>query len=162
MTDPLTNSSGAPLRVAMGADHGGYLMKDDLAEHLRSRGVDVLDLGTNSGDRVDYPEFGAAVGRAVAAGDADLGVCICGSGIGISIAANKVAGIRAVTAHDSFSVERGVLSNNAQVLTMGQRVIGIELARRLVREWLTYRFDETSASAEKVAVIGEYEATGSC
>ena len=74
----------------------------------------------------------------------------------------RCAGIRAVTAHDSYSVERGVLSNDAQVLTMGQRVVGIELARRLVREWLTYRFDPTSASAEKVAVIGEYESTGSC
>ena len=71
-------------------------------------------------------------------------------------------GIRAVTAHDSYSVERSVLSNDAQVLTMGQRVVGIELARRLAREWLTYRFDPTSASAEKVAVIGEYEQTGSC
>ena len=84
------------------------------------------------------------------------------SGARVAIAANKVPGIRAVTAHDSFSVERGVLSNNAQVLTMGQRVVGIELARRLVREWLTYRFDETSASAAKVAVIGEYETTGTC
>ena len=82
--------------------------------------------------------------------------------LGVAIAANKVAGIRAVTAHDSFSVERGVLSNDAQVLTMGQRVVGIELARRLAREWLTYRFDPTSASAEKVAVIDEYEQTGSC
>ena len=71
-------------------------------------------------------------------------------------------GIRAVTAHDSFSVERSVLSNDAQVLTMGQRVVGIELARRLVREWLGYRFDPASASAEKVAVIGEYETTGAC
>lgn len=71
-------------------------------------------------------------------------------------------GIRAVTAHDSFSVERGVLSNNAQVLTLGQRVVGVELARRLVREWLTYRFDDASASADKVAVIAQYESTGSC
>ncbi len=95
-------------------------------------------------------------------GEADRALLICGTGLGVAIAANKVPGIRAVTAHDSYSVERGVLSNDAQVLTMGQRVIGIELARRLVREWLTYRFDPTSASAEKVAVIGEYESTGSC
>jgi ribose 5-phosphate isomerase RpiB len=88
-----------------------------------------------------------------------IGPC---SSAGPASAANKVQGIRAATAHDSFSVERSVLSNDAQVLTMGQRVVGIELARRLVREWITYRFDPTSASAEKVAVIGQYETTGSC
>jgi ribose 5-phosphate isomerase B len=87
---------------------------------------------------------------------------VCGTGLGVAIAANKVPGIRAVTAHDSFSVERSVLSNNAQVLTFGQRVIGLELARRLAREWLGYEFDEGSPSAEKVAVLTEYEQTGSC
>jgi ribose 5-phosphate isomerase B len=80
----------------------------------------------------------------------------------VAIAANKVAGIRAVTAHDAYSVERAVLSNNAQVLCFGQRVVGIELARRLAKEWLSYDFDETSASAEKVAVIDSYESTGTC
>ncbi|MFT4284771.1 MAG: RpiB/LacA/LacB family sugar-phosphate isomerase, partial [Protaetiibacter sp.] len=87
---------------------------------------------------------------------------VCGTGLGVAIAANKVPGIRAVTAHDGFSVERAVLSNDAQVLCLGQRVIGVELARRLVREWLDHRFDPRSASAEKVAVIGRYEATGTC
>jgi len=82
---------------------------------------------------------------------------ICGTGLGVAIAANKVPGIRAVTAHDSYSVERSVLSNNAQVLTMGQRVVGLELAKRLVSEWLGYHFDESSASAEKVAAICSYE-----
>lgn len=101
-------------------------------------------------------------GELIVAGEADRALLFCGTGMGVAIAANKVTGIRASVAHDSFSVERLVLSNNAQVLTMGQRVIGIELARRLVREWLTYRFDESSASAEKVAVLNEYEATGSC
>jgi ribose 5-phosphate isomerase RpiB len=89
---------------------------------------------------------------------ADRALLICGTGLGVAIAANKVPGVRAVTAHDSYSVERGVLSNNAQVLTLGQRVVGIELARRLVREWLTYRFDPQSASADKVAVLDEFEA----
>jgi ribose 5-phosphate isomerase B len=77
--------------------------------------------------------------------------------LGVAIAANKVPGVRAVTAHDSFSVERAVLSNNAQVLTFGQRVIGLELARRLAREWLTYEFDDASPSANKVAVLSDYE-----
>jgi ribose 5-phosphate isomerase B len=89
---------------------------------------------------------------------ADRALLICGTGLGVAIAANKVPGVRAVTAHDSYSVERGVLSNNAQVLTLGQRVVGIELARRLVREWLTYRFDPQSASADKVAALDEFEA----
>ena len=93
----------------------------------------------------------------VANGEADRAILICGTGLGVSIAANKVHGIRSVTAHDSFSVERSVLSNDAQVLCMGQRVVGIELARRLVKEWLGYRFDPKSASAEKVEIISMYE-----
>ncbi|MYJ41925.1 MAG: RpiB/LacA/LacB family sugar-phosphate isomerase, partial [Acidimicrobiaceae bacterium] len=80
------------MRIAVGADHAGYGLKQALAEHLRASGHDVTDCGTHSGDRVDYPDFGAAVGRAVAAGDADLGVCVCGSGNGIAMAANKIAG----------------------------------------------------------------------
>jgi ribose 5-phosphate isomerase B len=95
----------------------------------------------------------------VAAGGADRALLVCGTGLGVAISANKVPGIRAVTAHDSFSVERAVLSNDAQVLTFGQRVIGLELARRLAREWLTYRFDDTSASAEKVRALSDYEET---
>ena len=82
---------------------------------------------------------------------------MCGTGLGVAIAANKVPRVRAVTAHDSYSVERSVLSNDAQVLCFGQRVVGLELARRLAREWLTYEFDPASASAEKVAVITDYE-----
>jgi ribose 5-phosphate isomerase B len=84
-------------------------------------------------------------------------VLICGTGLGVAISANKVPGIRAVTAHDSFSVERAILSNDAQVLCMGERVVGIELARRLVKEWLGYRFDKGSASAKKVEAIMEHE-----
>ena len=141
MTDPLTNSSGAPLRVAMGADHGGYLMKDDLAAHLRSRGAEVLDLGTNSGDRVDYPEFGAAVGRAVAGGEADLGVCVCGSGIGISIAANKVAGVRAAVVHDETSARLSRQHNDANVLCLGERLLGPAVAVAALDAWLDAEFE---------------------
>ena len=100
-----------------------------------------------------------AAAELVAAGGADRALLVCGTGLGVAIAANKVEGIRAVTAHDSFSVERAILSNNAQVLTFGQRVIGLELARRLAREWLTYEFDATSASAAKVDLICAYEDT---
>ena len=90
-------------------------------------------------------------------GQADRAILFCGTGIGVAIAANKVDGIRAATAHDSFSVERSVLSNDCQVLTMGQRVVGLELARRLAREWIGYTFDPSSASADKVKVLTGYE-----
>lgn len=93
----------------------------------------------------------------VANGKADRAILICGTGLGVAIAANKVTGIRAVTAHDSFSVERSILSNDAQVLCLGARVIGVELARRLVNEWCGYRFDTKSGSAKKVDVISKYE-----
>ena len=147
------------LRIVIGCDDAGFDYKEILKKDLVES---VTDVGVDADGHTAYPRVAIAAAELVAAGEADRALIFCGTGLGVAIAANKVAGIRAVTAHDSFSVERAVLSNNAQVLTMGQRVVGIELARRLVREWLTYRFDESSASAEKVAVLSEYEATGSC
>ena len=152
------------LRIVIGADDAGFDYKEILKRDLEANpGVaSVVDVGVHVDGHTPYPKVAIEAAQRVADGDADRALLICGTGLGVAIAANKVPGIRAVTAHDSFSVERGVLSNNAQVLTMGQRVVGIELARRLVREWLTYRFDTSSASADKVAVIDEYETTGSC
>ena len=152
------------LRIVIGSDDAGFDYKEILKKDLEQNpGVaSLVDVGVDADGHTAYPRVAIAAAELVASGEADRALLFCGTGLGVAIAANKVPGIRAVTAHDSFSVERGVLSNDAQVLTMGQRVIGIELARRLVREWLTYRFDPTSASAEKVAVIGEYESTGSC
>jgi len=153
-----------PLRIVIGCDDAGFDYKEILKKDLEANpGVgSVVDVGVDADGHTPYPKVAITAAELVASGDADRALLICGTGLGVAIAANKVAGVRAVTAHDSFSVERSVLSNDAQVLTMGQRVVGIELARRLAREWLTYRFDPSSASAEKVAVIGEYEATGSC
>lgn len=119
------------------------------------RVTSVMDVGTD--DKTAYPHIAAAAAKLVASGEVDRALLICGTGLGVAIAANKIKGVRAVTAHDSFSVERAVLSNNAQVLCMGERVVGLELARRLAKEWLGYVFDEKSASAAKVAVIHEYE-----
>ena len=152
------------LRIVVGSDDAGFDYKEILKRDLeQSDGVaSVVDVGVDAEGHTAYPKVAIAAAELVASGEADRALLICGTGLGVAIAANKVPGIRAATAHDSFSVERSVLSNDAQVLTMGQRVIGIELARRLVREWTTYRFDPTSASAEKVAVIGQYETTGSC
>lgn len=154
----------APLRLVIGCDDAGFAYKETLKRDLeQNTGVaSVLDVGVDADGHTPYPKVAIEAAELVARGEADRALLICGTGLGVAIAANKVPGIRAVTAHDSFSVERGVLSNDAQILTMGQRVVGIELARRLVREWLTYRFDPSSASAEKVAVIGAYEETGTC
>ncbi|WP_439590842.1 ribose-5-phosphate isomerase [Microbacterium sp.] len=153
-----------PLRLVIGCDDAGYDYKEILKKDLEQNPLvaSVVDVGVDADGHTAYPKVAIAAAELVAAGEADRALLICGTGLGVAIAANKVAGIRAVTAHDSFSVERGVLSNDAQVLCMGQRVVGIELARRNVREWLTYRFDTASASAEKVAVIGQYETTGQC
>jgi len=152
------------LRIAVGSDDAGTRYKEALAADLKAddRVVEVIDVGEDLDEDTHYPHVAVAAGRLISEGKVDRALLVCGTGLGVAISANKVPGIRAVTAHDSFSVERSVLSNDAQVLTMGQRVVGIELARRLVREWLAYRFDPSSASAEKVAVIGEYETTGSC
>jgi len=152
------------LRIVIGSDDAGFDYKEIVKADLEANGLvaSVVDVGVDADGHTAYPKVAIAAAELVANGEADRALLFCGTGLGVAIAANKVAGVRAVTAHDSFSVERAVLSNNAQVLTMGQRVVGIELARRLVREWLTYRFDESSASAEKVAVLSEYEATGSC
>lgn len=109
-------------------------------------------------DKTPYPARAVAAARLVANGEADRALLICGTGLGVAITANKVKGIRAVTAHDSFSVERSVKSNNAQVLCMGERVVGLELARRLANEWLGYEFDYQSASAKKVEEISLLEA----
>ena len=153
-----------PLRIVVGCDDAGFDYKEILKKDLaQNPGVaSVVDVGVTADGPTAYPRVAIEAAKRVANGEADRALLICGTGLGVAIAANKVSGLRAVTAHDSYSVERSVLSNDAQVLTMGQRVVGVELARRLVREWLEYRFDPTSASAEKVAVIDDYETTGSC
>ncbi|AQA05544.1 ribose-5-phosphate isomerase [Mycobacterium sp. MS1601] len=148
------------LRIVVGCDDAGFEYKEALKADLLGdeRVVEVTDVGVGSDEHTDYPHVAVAAARLVAEGKADRALLICGTGLGVAISANKVAGIRAVTAHDGFSVERSVLSNNAQVLCMGQRVIGLELARRLAREWLDYEFDPTSKSAAKVDAICGYEA----
>lgn len=146
-------------RIVVGSDDAGYDYKEVLKKDLENSGLvaSVVDVGVGADDHTAYPHVAVSAAQLVADGKADRALLVCGTGLGVAIAANKVRGIRAVTAHDSYSVERAVLSNNAQVLTMGQRVVGLELARRLVREWLEHHFDEASASAAKVRAIGEYE-----
>src|SRR6185295_3018931 len=115
-------------------------LKNSLADHLRAGGHDVTDLGTHSEDRVDYPDFGAAVGRAVVAGEADYGVCVCGSGIGIAIAANKISGVRAATVHDVTSAHLAREHNDANVVCFGERLIGYEVAREALDAFVNATF----------------------
>ncbi|MBW8025605.1 ribose-5-phosphate isomerase [Clavibacter michiganensis subsp. michiganensis] len=147
-------------RIVVGADDAGYDHKEAIKADLEASGlvVSVVDVGVDAEGHTAYPTVATTAAEMVARGEADRAVLICGTGLGMAIAANKVAGIRAVTAHDGFSVERSVLSNDAQVLCMGQRVVGLELARRNVREWLTYEFDTSSPSNDKVDEIRAYEA----
>lgn len=154
--------SSEKLRIVVGADEAGVQYKDVLKADLLAdpRVGEVVDVGVSEDEDTAYPHVAVEAARRIAAGQADRALLVCGTGLGVAISANKVPGIRAVTAHDSFSVERSVLSNDAQVLCFGQRVVGIELARRLAKEWLGYVFDPTSASAAKVAAIGEYETAG--
>ncbi|MFF5138596.1 ribose-5-phosphate isomerase [Streptomyces sp. NPDC013157] len=148
-----------PLRLVVGCDDAGLEYKEALKADLQAddRIAEVIDVGVNPGETTAYPHVAVTAAKLVAAGEAERALLVCGTGLGMAISANKVPGVRAVTAHDSFSVERAVLSNDAQVLCFGQRVVGLELARRLAREWLDYRFDASSASAAKVAAISGYE-----
>lgn len=150
----------ASLRLVLGADDAGFAYKEILKQDLEGdpRIASVVDVGVTADGHTDYPHVAVAAARLVAEGKADRALLVCGTGLGVAIAANKVHGIRAVTAHDSYSVERAVLSNDAQILCFGQRVVGIELARRLAREWLGYTFDPESPSCAKVRAITEYEA----
>ena len=124
------------LRIVVGSDDAGFEYKETLKADLlgqRPRVASVVDVGVGADDHTAYPQVAIAAAELIADGRADRALLVCGTGLGVAIAANKVPGVRAVTAHDSFSVERAVLSNNAQVLTFGQRVVGLELARRLAR-----------------------------
>ncbi|MEH3139992.1 MAG: ribose-5-phosphate isomerase [Mycobacterium kyogaense] len=149
----------AGLRIVVGSDDAGFDYKEALKSDLQAddRVAEVTDVGVSADENTAYPHVAVAAARMIAEGKADRALLVCGTGLGVAISANKVPGIRAVTAHDSFSVERSVLSNNAQVLCFGQRVVGLELARRLAKDWLGYEFDPQSASADKVDAICSYE-----
>jgi len=150
-------------RIVIGSDDAGFDYKEALKRDLEASELvaSVVDVGVDADSHTPYPTVALTAAQMVAAGEADRALLVCGTGLGVAIAANKVPGVRAVTAHDSYSVERSVLSNDAQVLTFGQRVVGLELARRLAGEWLTYRFDPASTSAEKVKVLDDFERAGS-
>jgi ribose 5-phosphate isomerase B len=146
-------------RMVVGCDEAGFEYKQRIKADLEAdpRVSAVTDVGVTGDEHTAYPHVAVEAARMVADGRADRAILICGTGLGVAISANKVKGVRAVTAHEGYSVERSVLSNDAQVLCMGQRVIGLELARRLAREWLGYEFDSSSASNAKVEALSAYE-----
>jgi ribose 5-phosphate isomerase B len=145
------------MKIALGADHAGFPLKEKIKRWLTEQGLQVDDKGTLCLDSVDYPDYARKVGEEVAAKRADRGVLVCGSGIGMSIAANKVPGVRAAQAHDAYSAERARKSNDAQILALGARVIGPELAKSIVRTWLRSEF-AGGGSARKVDKINAADA----
>lgn len=128
------------MRIAIGADHAGYELKDKLAAKLKDMGHDVKDHGTNSSDAVDYPDFAEKVARSVAEKTADRGVVVCGSGVGASVAANKVKGARAGLCHDTYSAHQGVEHDDVNVLCLGARIVGEELAFEILRAFVDAKF----------------------
>ena len=145
------------MRMAVGADHAGYRYKEALAEQLREAGHDVLDLGTNDEEPVDFPDFAAAVARALLAGRAERGLLVCGSAVGVSIAANKFPGVRAGVCHDTYSAHQGVEHDDMNVLCLGERVIGIELAREVLTAFMAARFDGAERHRRRLAKVEAIE-----
>jgi RpiB/LacA/LacB family sugar-phosphate isomerase len=145
------------MRIVVGADHAGFDLKQVLAAYLRHRGHQVLDIGTNSDDPVDYPDYAAALSQAILDGRAERGVLICGSGVGSSVAANKVPGIRAGLCHNTYSARQGVEHDDMNVLVLGARVIGIEVARELVDSFLSAEFNGEERHRRRVEKIKAIE-----
>ena len=125
---------------AIGSDHGGYALKQEIMKHLSERGIEYRDYGTYSDESCDYPDYGEAVGRAVASGECERGIVVCGTGIGISIAANKVRGVRCALCGDCFSAQMAREHNDANVLALGARVLGTGLALKIVDTFLDSSF----------------------
>ena len=146
------------MRLVLGADHAGYEMKQELAEYLRGLGHAVVDVGTNSTVSVDYPDYAQAVGDAVLDGRAERGVLICGSGVGACVAVNKIPGIRAGLCHDAYSAHQGVEHDNMNVLVLGSRVIGPELAKELVRDYLRATFSGEELHVRRLGKVKAIEA----
>ncbi len=130
------------IRVAVGSDHAGYQYKQILADHLRDAGHEVIDLGTDGPQSVDYPDYARAVAEAVARGEAERGLLVCGSAVGVCMVANKVRGIRAGVCHETYSARQAVEHDDMNVLCLGERVIGIEVAREVADAFMAARFSD--------------------
>lgn len=145
------------LKIGIGSDHNAFDMKSELKKHIESLGVEVIDYGCFSADEVDYPNIAFNVAENVRKGTVERGILCCGTGIGMAIAANKVPGVRAAQAHDTYSAERAQLSNNAHIITIGSKVIGIEAAKKITESYLGVTF-EGGNSGRKIDQIMQKEA----
>ncbi|MCB9365932.1 MAG: ribose 5-phosphate isomerase B [Calditrichaeota bacterium] len=148
------------MKIAIGSDHAGFEMKQELIPWLRQLGHDLQDVGTHSAAPADYPDFARAVGAEVAADRADRGIIICGSGVGACVAANKVKGIRAGMCHDSYSARQGVEHDDVNTLCLGSRIIGIELARDVIQAFLGARFSHEERHERRLQKVLDIEAAG--
>ncbi len=144
-------------RVALAADHAGFELKEKMAAHLKGAGFEVMDLGTGDQEPVDYPDFALAIGEALREGRAERGILICGSGVGACVAVNKIKGIRAGLCHDTYSAHQGVEHDNINVLCLGARVIGEELAKELITAFLSAKFTGEERHRRRLAKIEEIE-----
>jgi len=145
------------MRIAVGCDHAGFPLKANAIEELRRLGDEVIDLGTDSEKAVDYPDFAQSVAEAVMRGEAERGLLLCGSGVGASVAANKVPGVRAATCHDTFSARQGVEDDDMNVLCLGARVIGPEAALEVIRAFEGARFSNAERHARRLAKVRALE-----
>ena len=146
------------MKIGIGNDHAAVELKNIISEHLKERGCEVVNFGTDTSESFDYPIAGYKVGKAVANGEVDLGILICGTGVGISLAANKVEGVRAVVCSEPFSAKLSRMHNNTNVLAFGARVVGSELAKMIVDEWLDAEF-EGGRHERRVNLLNEIDQT---
>ena len=145
------------MKIAIGVDHAAFAYKDAVRQAVEALGHEVLDLGANSEASTDYPRYALAVARAVRSGEAELGIFMCGTGIGGSIAANKVPGVRAALCHEAYTARMSRQHNNANVLCIGARVVGLSLALEIVHAWLTTPWSGEDRHARRLAMIEEAE-----
>ena len=145
------------MKIVVGSDHAGFGLKQDVAESLRKQGYEVLDVGTHSTAPVDYPDSAEAVGRAVVDGRGEKGILICGSGVGASVAANKVKGVRAAICHDAYSAHQGVEHDDMNVLVLGGRIVGPALAQELVRAYVGARFSNDERHVRRLEKVKALE-----
>ncbi len=148
------------MRIVVGADHRGYELKDEIVAVLKRDGHQVLDVGTNSAESVDYPDYARGIGQALRDGRAERGILVCGSGVGASIAANKVHGVRAAVCHDTYSARQGVEHDDMNVLCLGSRIVGSELALELVKAYLGACLSGEERYRRRLEKVAEMEREG--
>lgn len=149
------------MRIAIGADHGGFPLNERIVEELKRAGHQVIDFGTHDGSQADdYPDYASQVGESVKRGEAERGILVCGSGVGACVAANKLKGVRACLCHDTYSAHQGVEHDDINVLCLGARIVGVELALELVRAFLGARFTNEERHVRRLKKITEMETQG--